>query len=238
MESTFRSKKSSKWSKMDPPKGLEKRFGRWTYDLKDVLTDESLLMSGQSFIQKEDVLWFLYGGKYVLWENFKRQWNETHEKLTDFALPDGFFMVLTFRSTSSEDWSGGAQQAFEQHLVELGVEWFVYIKFYITHDGKVLPLVAGKSGSMTVNSTGSDLNFSMDVSDGPARCFLVEEGLQWHKTSIAVLPCSDEQEAYMSGAVTTFRKLTIGTNRSIRTFLVIVLVFTFPDTYCDISCIY
>lgn len=58
------------------------------------------------------------------------------------------------------------------------------------------PLVVGKSGSLLVNVSGSDVNFSMDVKDGPARRFLAENALCWNKTEIAVHPCNDEGEAY------------------------------------------
>lgn len=95
---------------------------------------------------------------------------------------------------ASIDWSN-ARSAFEQSLVDMNVGWFVYIKFYVNHDGCIKPLVVGKSGSLLVNSNGSDISFSIDVNDGPARRFLIEEDLEWCKTQIAVLPVDSEEEA-------------------------------------------
>ena len=79
----------------------------------------------------------------------------------------------------------------------MNVGWFVYVKFYVKKDGGIKPLVIGKSGSLLVNMYGSDLSFSIDVNDGPARRFLAEEGLEWCKTQIAVLLVESEEEAYV-----------------------------------------
>ena len=78
----------------------------------------------------------------------------------------------------------------------MNVGWFVYVKFYVKKDGGIKQLVIGKSGSLLVNMYGSDLSFSIDVNDGPARCFLAEGGFQWCKTQIAILPVESEVEAY------------------------------------------
>ena len=110
-------------------------------------------------------------------------------------LPDGFQFVSTFREQDSIDWSG-VKAAFEQNLVDMKVSWFVYVKFYIDKNGDVKPLVIGKSGSLLVNMSGSDLSFSIDINDGPARRFLAEGGFQWCKTQIAILPVGSEKEAY------------------------------------------
>ena len=56
--------------------------------------------------------------------------------------------------------------------------------------------MVGKSGSKLVNANGSDVSFSTDIDDGPARRFLAENKLKWDKTKIAILKCNNENEAY------------------------------------------
>lgn len=59
----------------------------------------------------------------------------------------------------------------------------------------VSTLVVGKTGSLVVNSSGTDVSFSMDISHGPARRFLQEEHFEWDKSRILVIPCDDESIA-------------------------------------------
>lgn len=122
---------------------------------------------------------------FELMEKFKIQ-------NVNFKLPEGFKLYSTFRIQESNDWSG-SRQAFEQSLVDAGIRWFIYIKF----DENNHPLVIGKSGSLLVNSRGSDISFSTDVNDGPARRFLHENSIQWNKTQIAIKKCNSEKEAYI-----------------------------------------
>lgn len=129
---------------------------------------------------------------FIPWEEYK---NKFKIQNVNFKLPEGFKLFSTFRTQDSEDWSG-ARQAFEQNLIDENISWFTYIKFYITPDSnKIRPLVIGKSGSKLVNANGSDVNFSTNINDGPARRYLQEEGLYWCKTQIAVKRCETEQEA-------------------------------------------
>lgn len=106
----------------------------------------------------------------------------------------GFKTIPTFR-TSHENWNGD-KVAFEQFLRDYHVKWFVYIKFYENKNGKIRPLVVGKSGSMLVNGSGSDLNFSTAVSDGQARQFIHLNGFQWHYEHIMIKKCKNESHAY------------------------------------------
>lgn len=147
----------------------------------------------QSFEIKNNILLF-YNKQlkdYVPWEEYKK---EFLIKNVDWKLPENFKFIPTFRTQDSNDWTG-SKTAFEQFLVDEGIGWFVYIKFYVSAEKRILPLVIGKSGSLLVNASGSDLSFSTDVKDGPARRFLLEEGLEWCKTQIAILPCISEQNA-------------------------------------------
>lgn len=110
-------------------------------------------------------------------------------------MPECFLVYPTFRKQNSKNWRG-AKVPFEQNLVDGNIGWFVYIKFYINKNDEIKPLVCGKSGSKLVNSNGSDISFSENVEDGPARRFLSEESLEWCKTQIAILKCDSEREAY------------------------------------------
>lgn len=159
-----------------------------------------------SLYEKDGQLWFTrYGtGESVLWEEYKRIFESSIQKLCvqDFQSL-GFVAVPTFRERKSVDWSCRARAAFEQYLVDIGIGWFVYIKFFETHDGTILPLVVGKSGSLLVNRSGSDVNFGLW--DGlsypsemctPARRLLHDEGLNWYVEHILVLSCIDEKVAF------------------------------------------
>lgn len=152
-----------------------------------------------NFIEKDNNLLFLDKSvcKYVLWNDYKEKFQKLYYD-TNFKLPNGFKMYTTFRTQDSENWNG-AKAAFEQNLVDNNINWFVYIKFFIDEIGNIKPLVVGKSGSLNVNTNGSDVSFSTDINDGPARRFLKEnadKGFKWCKTKIAICKTKSEFEAY------------------------------------------
>ena len=131
-------------------------------------------------------------------ENFKEsdKYNELKEFLFDLQIYYyNAYIQPTYRTQNSQDWTV-AKQAFEQDLIDQNIDWFVYIKFYINNINEINPLVVGKSGSLNVNSSGSDLNFSENEEDGPSRRFLKEENYQWYKTQILIIPTNNEQEAF------------------------------------------
>ena len=141
--------------------------------------------------------------QYVPWKDYKKKFENSDYPETYFIkniksqYPNAFIQT-TFRTQDSDSWNG-AKSAFEQNLLENNICWFTYVKFYINADGNINPLVVGKSGSLNVNSNGSDVSFSTDVSDGPARRFLNENknnGFNWLKTQILIIPCNDENEAF------------------------------------------
>ena len=152
-----------------------------------------------NFITKDNVLYFYDRsiGDYISWECYKKNFIVNINRINNDLLND-FKIYPTFRIQDSEDWSGGTKQAFEQSLVDDDITWFIYIKFYLDEQNTSKPLVCGKSGSILVNSSGSDLSFSTDINDGPARRFLAENSGKylWDKTKIAILPCNSEKEAY------------------------------------------
>ena len=176
--------------------GWNKRFGEWYYNSENILTGEIDKLNNSLFYKKDEELWYFdkESGDYTLWKKYKEKFLILSKNI---KLSNNFKIISTFRRQDSED-CDGSKQAFEQSLIDLNIGWFVYIKFYINKDNKSIPLVCGKSGSLLVNNSGSDLSFSTDINDGPARRFLLENNHQWDKTRIAILKCDSEKEAYLA----------------------------------------
>lgn len=173
-----------------------------------------------NFITKDDILYYYDKSisDYIPWEDYKLKFSRmrsTYEidnfikkvKNLDIFKPkqmgpaDSYNineivqLVPTFRTQDSENWTR-AKEAFEKRLLELNINWFTYIKFYIDPKTKnIRPLVIGKSGSKFVNSSGSDLSFSTDINDGPARQFLYDIGSSWDKTQVLIIKAKSEQQA-------------------------------------------
>ena len=179
------------------------RYGKVCYGAEDIITSEKLIKNNSNFEEKDNVLYFYDRNvqDYIPWEDYKKKFvnisnnMELNNNFND--LLQGFKFYPTFRSQDSSNWENGSKSAFEQSLIETNIHWFVYIKFYIDYRTKnIKPLVVGKSGNF--NSSGSDLSFSTDINDGPARRFLAESNnnLSWDKTKIAILPCNNESEAF------------------------------------------
>ena len=172
--------------------GIENRFGIITYNRIDPLTDKKILkISNFQIVDNVAFYYDQFTHDYILWSDYKSKFKTQNIN----NLPEGFVIYPTFRAQDSKDWKGSLQ-AFEQNLIDNEIGWFAYIKFYIDENNKFKPLVCGKSGSKLVNVSGSDVSFSIDINDGPARCFLQEEGFEWCKTQIAILKCDSEEEAY------------------------------------------
>lgn len=154
-----------------------------------------------NFVEENGVLKYFNRkvGEYIPWESYKEHFESLNLYVDFLSDVQKYYpsavMLPTFRTQDSVDWTG-ASGPFEQSLVEMMIKWFVYVKFYVDHDGNVKPIVAGKTGSKLVNINGTDLNFSMNQDDRPARRFLVENRYQWDKTKILIIPCENEGEAY------------------------------------------
>lgn len=137
--------------------------------------------------------------KFECWECYKEKFKHNNTNINFLKQIQEYysnaFIQLTFRKQEYEDWSG-SKQAFEQNLIEKEIYWFTYIKFYINEKGCSIPLVVGKTGSLNVNTSCSDVSFSTDINHGPARKFLHDEQLDWDKTQILIIPCKSEKEAY------------------------------------------
>ena len=175
--------------------GFNIRFGEIYYNSENVLTGEINKFNNSSFYEKDKELYY-YDREikdYMLWNDYKAKFLIFSK---DIMLPVEFEIIPTFRKQDSQNWEG-AKQAFEQSLLDLNIGWFVYIKFHINDKkNKSIPLVCGKSVSLLVNNSGSDLSFSTDINDGLARRFLADNNYQCDKTKIAILKCNSEKEIY------------------------------------------
>mgnify|MGYP003371614435 CR=1 FL=1 len=198
---------------IDDYPGWNKRFGRWCYFLEDVLTGEKYPLSGSNFETLNDIK-YIYDnsiGDYVPWNEFKKDFENRKDSSKDIKelknliqqdYPNRDVIIQpTFRTQDSENWNG-AKSAFEMSLTEKNIEYFVYIKFYIEDNNKgndnkkcIKPLVCGKSGSLLVNESGSDVNFSKNIKDGPSRVFLYESNSKcnWYKEGILIINCRDDE---------------------------------------------
>ena len=183
-----------------------------TYDLAPIFHP--------SFKTENDILYYYdkSNKQYIPWEDYKAKFNRKRLtkdvesfinslKSLDIFQPKNMGPVgsydideivklyPTFRTQESDNWAN-ARNAFEQSLIEAKIDWFVYIKFFIDQLGCIKPLVVGKSGSLNVNANGSDISFSTNVNDGPARRFLIEtKGASWDKTHILIIKAKSEQQA-------------------------------------------
>lgn len=99
-------------------------------------------------------------------------------------------MQKTFGTKDSQNWLG-ARFAFEQDLIEKDISWFD-IKFYIDKDEAIKPLVISKTCSKLVNTNGTDVSFSIDENNVPARKFLKEQHLEWNKIKILIILCENK----------------------------------------------
>lgn len=122
-------------------------------------TYELPLVFAKSFITQDGVLCYYdrSNNVYVPWDGYKQKFyrkrlgNDGLDSFVQYVrsmdcfqpkhmgpagsydLNDVVQLVTTFREQGSELWAG-ARKAFEQRLVELGIEWFAYIKFYLDHN--------------------------------------------------------------------------------------------------------
>lgn len=173
--------------------GVEKRLGVWTYNRVDPLTDEKILLNS-NFIRYKDKLFY----KGIDWEEYKENFKRetAHKSVSDLAESLGGYIQKTYRI---EEFSRSGQQAMEMELVEKEIGWFCYIKMYCDDKGIHKPLVVGKTGSLLVNISGTDVAFDYDIdysgSIRPARMFLKDSDLYWVKDYIIAIPCEDEAEA-------------------------------------------
>lgn len=71
---------------------------------------------------------------------------------------------------------------WEQMIADLFSEtpWLVYIKYYLDENNLSRPLVVAKTGTLAVNKSGSDINFSYNTNSASIQ-FLLENNSSWDK---------------------------------------------------------
>ena len=99
----------------------------------------------------------------------------------------------TFLGQEAVRWRRGDKSKFQQSLVDESLKFFAYIKFYVDGERKYA-LVAGKSGSNTVNSSGCDLGFSLDSQKDLAKKWLSDNNKQWCQTEFLVISTNAEEK--------------------------------------------
>jgi hypothetical protein len=90
-------------------------------------------------------------------------------------------------------WRRRHKSKFQQSLVDHNLKFFAYIKFY-EHGEKKYALVAGKSGSYIVNSSGCDLGFYLYQQKGLAKKWLYDNEKRWCQTEILVISTNAEEK--------------------------------------------
>ena len=137
--------------------GFEIRLGRVTYNRKDVLTDETILLNGSNFITKDNVEYILNHStwKYVEKDYFYKQFEEkfksqdVNEELKKFI--DLGFNIEPIIQIDSETWN---RAQTDKYLSDKGYGWIVYIKLF---QGK--PFIVGKTGTSLVSKSPIDFDF-------------------------------------------------------------------------------
>lgn len=185
---------------------FRKRFGEWWFQNINVLTGEKFIFNNSNFQEYKGKLYVKDNriNEYVLWNDLKADWTKQTDDLSKSELfldikeryPQAMIIptfIENIDHNSNLRYMTGLG-ILNQYLKELGIEWFAYGKFCLK-DYDIAPLVYGKSGSISVNNQGIDLDFSMNEEDGPARRFLNSNNLVWEKNQILMIPSNNESES-------------------------------------------
>ena len=188
--------------------GFNIRFGRVCYYSRDIINDDIYIFNNTNFYTLNDLL-YIYDNEindYILYSKFKEKYskNNNYDSVEPFIdeIQDKYsnaFIQPTYRSQNSTTWSG-AKDAFELDLNQMEIGYFAYIKFVYNIDpitgeidyNSIKPAIAGKSGTLLVNSSGTDVNFSEDEKDGPTRKMIQNGLISWCKSFILVIPTENE----------------------------------------------
>ncbi len=127
-------------------------------------------------------------------ETFRISMEDIIKELENSEYKEKYKIYDTYLEQGDDRWRRGYKSKFQQLLVDDNLMFFAYIKFYID-DGKKYALVAGKSGSYTVNnSSGCDLGFNLYPHKGPAKKWLCDNGKQWYQTKFLVIATNAEEK--------------------------------------------
>lgn len=184
--------------------GFNIRFGRVCYHHKDILTDGTISSHNSNFYELDNVK-YVYDwsqNDYVEWDEFKsRLYDSTLDKLQFYQevkqrFPDAFIQ----RTYREERNTRAGQYMMEQDLVDKGITYLVFVKFYINNDTKeIKPLVVGESASKLVNTYGTDIGFSLDDQDQSCtgRYFInSNDDLDWFRDEVLIIPFHSKDSAF------------------------------------------
>jgi len=107
-------------------------------------------------------------------------------KLENTEYKDRYKIFNTCLEQGADRWRRGKKSEFQKSLVNDKLFYFAYIKFYLDNDNEYA-LVAGKSGSYTVISSGCDLGFYEYPEKGPAKEWLHNNNKKWCQTEILII---------------------------------------------------
>ena len=120
-------------------------------------------------------------------ETFQISMEDIIGELENSEYKERYKIYDTYLGQDADRWRRGYKSKFQQSLVDDNLMFFAYIKFYVD-GGKKYALVAGKSGSYTVNNTsGCDLGFYLYPQKGPAKKWLKDNEKQWCQTEFLVI---------------------------------------------------
>lgn len=127
-------------------------------------------------------------------ENFRIRMEDIIKELENSEYKKKYKIYETYLEQDADRWRRGYKSKFQQSLIDNNLMFFAYIKFYID-DGNEYALVAGKSGSYTVNnSSGCDLGYYLYPQKGPAKKWLYDNGKQWNQTKFLVIATNVEEK--------------------------------------------
>ena len=116
------------------------------------------------------------------------------------ALKYEYIEVNTLLEQDKSRYKRGKKKEFEESLKEMGIGYFVYIKFFaddeIVNEDNLYAIVVGKSGSILKNRYGSDVRFREYPQEGRAKKWLYDNNKKWYHPKILVIKAKDEEEAY------------------------------------------
>lgn len=103
-------------------------------------------------------------------------------------------IIKTCLGQDDKRWKRGRKSEFQKYLEAKNLYYFAYIKFYLDN-GKKYALVAGKTGSRKVNSSGCDLAFrEYPDYEGKAKKWLYDNKKQWCQTEFLVISTEAQEK--------------------------------------------
>ncbi|WP_277407748.1 hypothetical protein [Lacrimispora xylanisolvens] len=124
---------------------------------------------------------------------YKISKEEIIRELKDSEYRNDYQIYKTKLGQDEDGWKYGKHHEFEMSLVDGGLNYFAYIKFYLDN-GQKYALVAGKTGSYNVNGSGSDVRFRIYPYEGAAKEWLRDNNKEWCQTEILVIKPKKEDK--------------------------------------------